>query len=97
MSAYVVVQISIHDPEMYEAYKALAAASVEAHGGRYLARGGATQTLEGSWSPSRLVILQFPSVQAARAWWSSADYAEARRIRQASADTEMLLVDGLEP
>ena len=96
MPAYVLVQISVHDPVMYETYKNLAAASVEAHGGRYLVRGGATETLEGSWSPSRLVILQFPSAQAARAWWSSAGYAEARRIRHASAEAELLLVEGLD-
>jgi uncharacterized protein (DUF1330 family) len=95
MSAYVVVQIRVRDPETYDRYKALAPDSFERYGGRYVARGGATTTLEGTWQPARLVILEFPSVERARAWWDSPEYAEAKRMRQASADTEMVLVQGL--
>lgn len=73
----------------------LAGATVAAYGGRYLVRGGAVEPLEGSWKPSRLVILEFPSAEQARAWWTSPEYQPAKAIREGCADTEMLLVEGL--
>jgi uncharacterized protein (DUF1330 family) len=97
MPAYVVVEVTVHDPDRYDRYKLLAPPSIAAYGGRYIARGGAVETLEGSWSPRRLVLLEFPSAERARAWWSSPEYAEAKALRQASASTEMVLVDGLPP
>ena len=96
MPAYVAVQVTIHDPATYERYKELAPPSIIAYGGRYIARGGKVETLEGGWRPSRFVLLEFPSMERARAWWSSPEYAEAKRLRQASASTEMILVEGLE-
>ncbi|HUF35520.1 MAG TPA: DUF1330 domain-containing protein [Gemmatimonadales bacterium] len=97
MSAYVVVQIGIDDPAPYEEYKALAPASIAAYGGRYLVRGGSSTPLEGSWHPPRLVILEFPDADRARAWWGSSEYAQAKAIRQGCARTEMLLVEGCAP
>jgi uncharacterized protein (DUF1330 family) len=94
MSAYVVVQIDIHDPATYEHYKAKATPTVAAYGGRYVVRGGTSEVLEGSWQPSRLVVLEFPSVAQARAWWSSPEYAPLKAVRQRSAHTEMLLIEG---
>lgn len=95
MPAYVAVQIDVRDAATYERYKELAPPSIAAYGGRYLVRGGATTTLEGEWSPARFVILEFPSVDLARRWWDSREYAEAKALRQASASTQMLLVEGL--
>lgn len=95
MPAYVLVDIEIHDPATYERYKQLAPPSIAAHGGRYLARGGAVETLEGDWKPSRLVILEFPSMERARAWWSSTAYSEAKELRYAAARSRMLLLEGL--
>lgn len=95
MPAYVVVQITIHDQAVYERYRELAPPSIAAHGGRYLARGGATEAVEGSWQPARFVILEFPTARHARDWWASPEYAPAKALRQASATTEMLLVEGL--
>lgn len=95
MPAYVVVEIAVHDAQTYERYKQLAPPAIAAYGGRYLARGGVTEALEGTWSPPRFVILEFPSVERARAWWSSPEYAAAKALRQASAETRMLLVEGL--
>jgi uncharacterized protein (DUF1330 family) len=95
MAAYIVVEITIHDPANYDQYKEMAPPSIAQYGGRYLVRGGATTTLEGTWGPSRLVILEFPDAEQARAWWSSEEYAEAKALRQASARTQMLLVEGL--
>jgi uncharacterized protein (DUF1330 family) len=95
MPAYVVVDIEVTDAETYERYKALAPASIAQYGGRYVARGGKTDVLEGEWRPTRLVILEFPDAARARAWWESAEYAEGKRLRQQSARTRMVLVDGL--
>jgi uncharacterized protein (DUF1330 family) len=87
----------VRDRETYERYKVLAAPAVAAYGGRYLVRGGATETLEGEWRPGRFVILEFPSADLGRAWWESPEYAPAKAIRQSCADTEMLLVEGAHP
>jgi uncharacterized protein (DUF1330 family) len=94
MPAYVVVDIEVRDPVAYEEYKRLSGDAVSRFGGRFLVRGGACETLEGSWRPKRFVILEFPSVERAREWWGSEEYLPARRIRQASAATEMVVVEG---
>jgi uncharacterized protein (DUF1330 family) len=95
MPAYVVIDITVRDRETYERYKQLASAAVAAYGGRYLVRGGATETLEGGWHPSRFVILEFPSAELGRAWWGSQAYGPAKALRQSCADTEMVLVEGV--
>jgi uncharacterized protein (DUF1330 family) len=95
MPAYVVVEIEVLDPERYETYKQLAPASIAQYGGRYVARGGQLEMLEGTWSPKRLVILEFPSVDQAKAWWNSAEYAQAKALRQAAARSQMIVVEGL--
>ena len=61
-----------------------------------IARGGATEVLEGGWTPSRLVILEFPSVERAKEWWSSPEYAAPKALRQATADTELVILEGLD-
>jgi uncharacterized protein (DUF1330 family) len=95
MPAYIVLDVEVQDPNAYEQYKQLAPPAIAAYGGRYLARGGRTQTLEGAWKPSRLVILEFPTAEKARAWWDSREYAAAKKLRQACARTEMVLIEGL--
>lgn len=95
MAAYVVVDIDVTDPVGYEEYKNLAGPAVVACGGKYLARGGATTTLEGDWHPSRLVILQFDSVEQAKRWWESPEYCDAKAIRQRTAHTQMVVVEGV--
>ena len=95
MAAYIVVEIMVHDSSSYERYKGMAPPTIALYGGRYLVRGGATTTLEGTWGPSRLVVLEFPNAERARAWWSSDEYADAKALRQASARTQMLLVEGV--
>jgi uncharacterized protein (DUF1330 family) len=95
MPAYVIVQIAVHDPITYERYKLLSGPSLVPFGGRFIVRGGALEAMEGTWHPGRLVILEFPDTAAARAWWASPEYAEGKALRQASASTEMLLVDGV--
>jgi uncharacterized protein (DUF1330 family) len=95
MPAYVVVDIEIHDPERYDRYKRLAPPSIAIYGGRYLTRGGETTVLEGDWTPKRFVIVEFPTLERARAWWSSPEYAEAKALRQACATTRMVVTEGL--
>lgn len=95
MSAYVIVDIQVHDPVVYEQYKALAPAEVAAFGGKYLARGGKVENLEGSWAPSRLVILEFPSIEQAKAWLSSPSYSQVKQLRHQAAHSEMIVVEGL--
>ena len=94
MSAYVVVQITVKDPNVYERYKKLAPPAIAAYGGRYLLRGGSVETLEGDWKPGRFVILEFRDAERARAWWSSPEYAEGKALRQSCAETEMILIEG---
>jgi len=95
MPGYVIVNIEVRDPVAYEKYKAEAGSTVAAYGGRYLVRGGRTETLEGGWTPRRFVVLEFPSYDQAKAWWSSPEYAAAKAIRQACAATEMIVADGV--
>ena len=95
MTAYVIVDIDVHDPVGYEEYKKLAPAAVELYGGKYIARGGKTETLEGDWSPSRLVILQFESSEQAKKWLNSEEYREARVMRHKTANSKMVVVEGV--
>ena len=95
MPAYVVVEIEVLDAERYETYKQMVPPSLAAYGGRFVVRGGTAETLEGEWSPKRLVIVEFPSVERAKAWWGSPEYAEAKALRQATARTQMVVVEGV--
>ncbi|MBI3450547.1 MAG: DUF1330 domain-containing protein [Acidobacteria bacterium] len=95
MAAYVIVNIGVEDAASYEEYKGPAAATVTEYGGRYLARGGTAEALEGDWKPRRLVILEFPSTARAREWWNSQEYAPLKALRQRCASTEMVLVEGI--
>jgi len=95
MPAYVVVDIQVNDVEGYEDYKRLAPPSIAAHGGKYLARGGQTEVLEGDWSPSRLVILQFEDIEQARKWLNSSEFSAARELRHKTSGTNMVVIEGV--
>jgi uncharacterized protein (DUF1330 family) len=95
MSALVIVEIEVREPEAYEAYKRLVPASLAAYGGRFIARGGATESLEGDWAPERLVVLEFPSLERARQWWASPEYRDAKAIRMRAAQTRMIVTEGV--
>ncbi len=97
MTAYVIVDIEITDPAGYEDYKRLAPASVTAYGGKYLTRGGKAETLEGEWSPKRLVILEFESMENAKAWLNSPEYGPVKILRHKYAKTNMVIVEGVPP
>ena len=95
MAAYVIVQVDVKDPVRYEDYKAMVPPSIAKFGGRFLVRGGRTHTLEGTWSPRRLVVVEFPSLEQAQAWYASAEYAEAKALRQATSDSQLLIAEGV--
>jgi uncharacterized protein (DUF1330 family) len=95
MSAYVIVDIEVTDATEYEKYKALAPAAIASFGGRFLARGGRTETLEGDWSPNRIVVIEFESIERAKAWLASAEYAPALAIRRQNANCKMIVVEGV--
>lgn len=94
MPAYVLVHIDVKDSAIYEDYKKMAPPSIEKYGGRYLVRGPQPEILEGSWRPKRLVLLEFPSVDRARAWWNSPEYADAKAKRQSCSIADMVLLEG---
>lgn len=94
MSAYVIVEVTVNDPEVYEEYKKLTPATIAAYDGRFIVRGGQSTSLEGDWQPERVVVLEFPSVERAKEWWASEQYSAAKAIRQRSAFTKMLVVEG---
>ncbi|HEX8039417.1 MAG TPA: DUF1330 domain-containing protein [Chryseosolibacter sp.] len=94
MKAYIIVDVKITDPARYEDYKKLTPGSLVPYEGRFIARGGRTETLEGTWKPGRVVILEFPSLEKAKAWWSSEGYAPAKALRQSASITEMIVVEG---
>lgn len=97
MPAYVINDMEVTNEELFEQYKKLSPPTVAQYGGRFLARGGHTEALEGDWSPRRLVLLEFPSVQQAQAWIDSPEYAPARRLRQLSSNSNLIVVEGAAP
>jgi uncharacterized protein (DUF1330 family) len=94
MKAYILVDVTVTDPTRYEEYKKLTPASLVPFGGKFIVRGGVTETLEGEWSPGRMVVVEFPSMESAKEWWSSPGYANAKAIRQSASETNMLVVEG---
>ena len=94
MPAYVVVQVDVKDPVRYDDYKKMVPPSIEKYGGRFLVRGGKTHTMEGDWSPKRFVVVEFPSVERAKAWWASPEYAEAKALRQATSESQLIIAEG---
>lgn len=95
MTAYVVVEVEVHDPDRYREYMKLAPPAIEAYGGKYLARGGETDLFEGKDEPKRIVILEFESMQQARSFVDSEEYREARALRNATASSRIYCVDGI--
>lgn len=93
--AYVIADIEVLDADAYEDYKRLSSAAAEKYHARWLVRGGDAAELEGRWQPHRIVVLEFDDEAAARRWYDSPEYAEARAVRQRAARSSLLLVDGV--
>lgn len=96
MPAYVLVQITVTDSVKYEDYKKAAPPAIARYGGKYLVRGGDVEVLEGAYSGRRMVILEFPNMEAARAFWNSPEYGEARKVREGAAIMDAWAVPGVE-
>lgn len=95
MAAYVIADVQVTDPTAYDEYRKGVPATIAAFGGRYLARGGAVEVLEGDWAPRRAVILEFPSLAQVKAWYDSPEYRLLREIRQRASNGRLVVVEGL--
>jgi uncharacterized protein (DUF1330 family) len=94
-SAYILANVTVTNPVQYEEYKKWSSAAMQAHGAEICIRGGAVEHVEGDWMPDRMVLLKFPSLQAARAFNSSPEYSKARAARQGAAIMRMVIVEGV--
>jgi uncharacterized protein (DUF1330 family) len=95
MPAYLIADVEVQDAAGYEEYRQKAPATIAAYGGRYLARGGATEVLDGTWAPKRCVVLEFPSMAQLKTWWNSPEYVPVRAIRERTAKSSMIATEGL--
>lgn len=95
MPAYVIAEVEITEPKTFQEYAKRVPGTIAAYGGKYLVRGGATKVKEGDWSPKRLVILEFASMNQARNWYDSPEYKPLLELRLRSATTKVLFVEGL--
>ena len=95
MAAYAVVDVRVTDPDRYAEYRKKAPQTIAQYGGRYLARGGTLEVLEGEWSPQRLVLLEFESIERLREWYDSPEYARLKKLRTETSSTEFVIVEGL--
>lgn len=96
MPAYVIAEIEVKDPAAYEEYREAAGPTLAPYGGRFVVRGGAAERLEGDRDPKRIVVLEFPSVERAKQWWASEEYAGPKAIRHRSAESRMIVVAGVD-
>jgi uncharacterized protein (DUF1330 family) len=94
MPAYVIADVNVTDPEHYPDYTRLVPATLEPFGGRFIVRGGSVEAVEGEWRPGRLVVIEFPSLEQAKAWYHSPEYAPARELRWRYSDARILFVEG---
>lgn len=97
MKAYVIANIDVKDPERYKDYVKLTPGSIAPFGGRFIARGGRSEKLEGETRANRMVMIEFPSYDQAKAWYDSAEYRKALAIRQSASTGTLILVEGVEP
>jgi len=95
MAAYVIANVRVTDPDRYPDYIGRVSQTIERHGGRYLARGGEVEVLEGDWEPQRLIILEFESMERLREFYDSPEYAPLKRLRHEAADTQFVVVEGM--
>ena len=94
-AGYIIAYVDVTDPQQYEQYKVLSSRAMQAHGAEVLVRGGKTEPLEGEWAPTRVVVLKFPSYEAAKAFYASEEYLAARQSREHAAKMNMIVVEGV--
>ena len=95
MPAYLIAEVEVTDPAAYEGYKKLTPAAIAAYGGKFIVRGGAVESKEGGWAPSRLVVVEFASMEQARRFYDSPEYAPALAIRKAASKSRLVLAEGV--
>ena len=96
MPAYLIADVEVTDPAGYAEYSRAIMGTIEAHRGRYLVRGGATEVLEGDWSPKRTIVIEFPSAAQLRAWYDSPEYEPLKALRKRTAVSRLVLVEGVD-
>jgi uncharacterized protein (DUF1330 family) len=94
MPAYFIVDVNVHDPAGFDEYRKRVPATIEKYGGQILVRGGKYEKLEGNWQPTRVVLLEFPSLERAKRWYDSEEYREPKALRFKTAKTDLILVEG---
>ena len=97
MPAYVLAEIEITNPEGYKEYTAVVPATIAKYGGKFLTRGGSVEVLEGDWPARRRVLIEFPSMEAAKRWWDSPEYETPMALRRANSNGRLLLLEGVAP
>ena len=95
MAAYVIAEVDVQDAALFEEYRKRVPPTIAQYGGKYVVRGGATESKEGGWAPRRVVVLEFPTLARAREWYHSAEYAPALAMRLKAAKSRMILVEGV--
>lgn len=95
MAAYVIANVEVTDAATYERYRKDVPATIGKYGGRFLVRGGALEALEGDFVPKRIVVLEFESVERAKAWWDSPEYRPLRALRQSASRGALFVVEGV--
>jgi uncharacterized protein (DUF1330 family) len=95
MSAYIIAQVTITDPQGFEQYRSMVPPTIAKYDGKFVVRGGNIETLEGGWANRRLVIIEFENAERAKQWWASEDYREAKELRQRTAQTDLIVVEGV--
>ncbi len=95
MSAYIIFEVEVKDHEGYARNRDLIQPTLDPYEGKFLIRGGSVECLEGTWNPSRLVVVEFPDLEKAKEWWASDTYRPAKQVRQETTDTNMILVEGV--
>jgi uncharacterized protein (DUF1330 family) len=97
MVAYFIAEIDVHDQETYDKYRQISGRTIQEHGGRFVVRGGKVEAAEGGWNPSRFVVVEFPTLERAKAWYNSPEYGEGLKLRHAAAKSRAFFVEGPPP
>lgn len=95
MAAYLIAEVDVTDAAGFEEYRKQVPATIEKYGGRYVVRGGATESLEGGWQPKRIVVLEFPSLEAAQRWYRSPEYRDPLALRLRTTHSKAIFVEGV--
>ena len=94
MSAYVIAEVEVSDPAAYDDYRKQVPSVISKYGGKFIVRGGRVETMEGDWSPKRIVALEFPSMEQALKWYRSEEYAPLIKLRRRAARGKLIIVEG---